>query len=104
MPGGAKIQLSRASPDDRRWRSRPYANKSGSQIDYRHSGYIGGMRSLQGAVIGGYLLALIDTAFNYLLPQDLLAFRDAFTFSIVIFILLWRPQGLVAGPATGQRT
>lgn len=65
---------------------------------------IGGMRSLQGAVIGGYLLALIDTAFNYLLPQDLLAFRDAFTFSIVIFILLWRPQGLVAGPATGQRT
>lgn len=65
---------------------------------------IGGMRSLQGAVIGGYLLALIDTAFNYLLPQDLLAFRDAFTFSIVIFILLWRPQGLVPGPATGQRT
>ncbi len=65
---------------------------------------IGGMRSLPGAVIGGYVLAMIDTGFNYLLPQDLLAFRDAFTFSIVIFILLWRPQGLMAGPATGQRT
>lgn len=65
---------------------------------------IGGMRSLPGAVIGGYILALIDTGFNYLLPQQLLAFRDAFTFSIVIAILLWRPQGLVAGPATGQRT
>lgn len=65
---------------------------------------IGGMRSLQGAVIGGYVLALIDTGFNYLLPPGMLAFRDAFTFSIVILILLWRPQGLIAGPQSGQRT
>jgi branched-chain amino acid transport system permease protein len=65
---------------------------------------IGGMRSLSGAVIGGFLLALIDTTLNYTLPQDLLKFRDAFTFSLVILILLWRPEGLVKGPATGQRT
>jgi branched-chain amino acid transport system permease protein len=65
---------------------------------------IGGMRSLQGAVLGGFLLAFIDTGLNYTLPQDLLKFRDAFTFSLVILILLWRPQGLVRGPATGQRT
>lgn len=65
---------------------------------------IGGMRSLSGAVIGGFLLALIDTSLNYTLPQDLLKFRDAFTFSLVILILLWRPEGLVKGPATGQRT
>jgi len=65
---------------------------------------IGGMRSLSGAVIGGFLLALIDTSLNYSLPQDLLKFRDAFTFSLVILILLWRPEGLVKGPASGQRT
>ncbi|MEO1016652.1 MAG: branched-chain amino acid ABC transporter permease [Pseudomonadota bacterium] len=51
---------------------------------------IGGMRSLPGAVLGGYLLALIDTSLNYTLPQDLLKFRDAFTFTLVILILLWR--------------
>lgn len=65
---------------------------------------IGGMRSLSGAVIGGFLLAFIDTSLNYTLPQDLLKFRDAFTFSLVILILLWRPEGLMKGPATGQRT
>ncbi|MET4807935.1 branched-chain amino acid ABC transporter permease [Limibacillus sp. MBR-115] len=65
---------------------------------------IGGMRSLPGAVIGGFLLAMIDTTLNYTLPQDLLKFRDAFTFSLVIMILLWRPEGLMKGPASGQRT
>ena len=65
---------------------------------------IGGMRSLPGAVVGGYLLALIDVGLNYTLPQDLLSFRDTFTFSLVIIILLARPEGLVRGPATGQRT
>ncbi len=65
---------------------------------------IGGMRSLQGAVLGGFLLAFIDTGLNYSLPQDLLKFRDAFTFSLVILILLWRPAGLIKGPASGQRT
>jgi branched-chain amino acid transport system permease protein len=65
---------------------------------------IGGMRSLTGAVIGGFVLAFIDTGLNYTLPQELLKFRDAFTFSLVILILLWRPEGLMRGPATGQRT
>lgn len=65
---------------------------------------IGGMRSLVGAVVGGFLLAFVDMSLNYMLPQNLLQFRDAFTFSMVILLLLFRPQGLVAGPATGQRT
>jgi len=65
---------------------------------------IGGMRSLPGAVIGGFLLAFIDTTLNYTLSQDLLKFRDAFTFGLVILILLWRPDGLIKGPASGQRT
>ena len=65
---------------------------------------IGGMRSLQGAVLGGFVLAFIDTGLNHALPQNLLQFRDAFTFSLVILILLWRPEGLMRGPASGQRT
>lgn len=64
---------------------------------------IGGMRSLQGAVLGGYILALIDMGLNFTLPQDLLKFRDAFTFSAVILILLWRPEGLIKGPGSGRR-
>ena len=64
---------------------------------------IGGMRSLQGAVLGGYILALIDMGLNFTLPQDLLKFRDAFTFSAVILILLWRPDGLIRGPTSGRR-
>ena len=65
---------------------------------------IGGMRSLLGAVVGGYLLALIDVSFNYGLSQNLLAFRDAFTFTFVILILLFRPSGLIKGHEAGQRT
>lgn len=65
---------------------------------------IGGMRSLQGAVLGGYLLAFIDISLNYSLPQDLLQFRDAFTFSFVILLLVLKPDGLIKGPATGERT
>lgn len=64
---------------------------------------IGGMRSLSGAVIGGYLLAIIDVSLNQFLPPALLAFRDAFTFSLVILILLARPEGLIRGSATGLR-
>ncbi len=65
---------------------------------------IGGMRSLPGAVVGGFLLAFVDVSLNYLLPQALLHFRDAFTFSLVILLLLIKPAGLIPGPATGQRT
>ena len=65
---------------------------------------IGGMRSLLGAVVGGYLLALIDVSFNYGLSQNLLHFRDAFTFTFVILILLFRPSGLIKGRQARQRT
>jgi len=65
---------------------------------------IGGMRSLVGAVVGGYLLALVDVSFNYGLSQQLLHFRDAFTFTFVILILLFRPSGLIKGREAGQRS
>ena len=64
---------------------------------------IGGMQSLEGAVIGGYLFGLLTTTINLLLPQELLEFREAFTFALVILILLFRPEGLIRGTAAAER-
>ncbi len=58
---------------------------------------IGGMRSLLGAVVGGYVLALIQMSFSYFLPPGLLEFRVTFVFTLVILILLFRPEGLIRG-------
>ena len=64
---------------------------------------IGGMQSLEGAVLAGYLLGLLTTVINLMLPQDLLEFREAFTFALVIVILLFRPEGLIRGTSLAER-
>ena len=56
---------------------------------------IGGMESLLGAVVGGFLLGLLTVGLQSLLPQNMLDFRQALVFGIVIVVLLFRPQGLV---------
>ena len=58
---------------------------------------IGGMQGLSGAIVGGYLLGVLTVGMQLVLPQGLLDYRDAFTFGIVILVLLVRPQGLIAG-------
>lgn len=58
---------------------------------------IGGMQGLSGAIVGGYLLGGLTVGMQLVLPQGLLDYRDAFTFGIVILVLLVRPQGLIAG-------
>ncbi len=64
---------------------------------------IGGMGSLTGAVVGGYLLGFVTVALNTFLPQGLLNFRQAFVFTIVILVLLFRPQGLISGAYSSER-
>lgn len=64
---------------------------------------IGGMGSLTGAVVGGYLLGFVTVALNTFLPQDLLDFRQAFVFAIVILVLLFRPKGLISGAYSAER-
>lgn len=64
---------------------------------------IGGMNSLVGAVVGGYVLGLLNTLLSLLLPQSLLDYREAFQFMIVILILLFRPEGLIRTNATTER-
>lgn len=61
----------------------------------------GGLDSLRGAVLGGYVLGFLTIGLQTWLPRDLLDYRDAVMFGIVIVILLVRPQGLLGGRALG---
>lgn len=61
---------------------------------------IGGMQGLSGAIAGGYLLGALTVGMQLVLPQELLDYREAFTFGVVILVLLVRPQGLIPGRVT----
>jgi branched-chain amino acid transport system permease protein len=56
---------------------------------------IGGMGSLVGAVLGGYLLGIVTVAAQVLLPYNAQSWRDAVVFGVVLGVLIFRPQGLV---------
>lgn len=57
---------------------------------------IGGLGSLSGAVVGGFVLATVEVALATFLPSSLAPLRDAFSLAIVIAILYFRPDGLLA--------
>jgi branched-chain amino acid transport system permease protein len=63
---------------------------------------IGGVGSLAGAVMGGYVLGLAEVLFVGLLPPEYGAYRDAFVFGLLILILLVLPNGLL-GRAAEER-
>ncbi len=58
---------------------------------------MGGLESLTGAVVGGFVLGFLTVGLQAILPTSLLEYREAFTFLIVIIVLVVRPQGLVPG-------
>jgi branched-chain amino acid transport system permease protein len=83
---------------------------------------IGGFGSLSGAVLGAYVLAFLEVLPTALfgvgdiiprgsippelhalidaaLPGELASYRDAFVFVFLIIVLLFRPNGLLAGRA-----
>ena len=62
---------------------------------------IGGLGSMVGAALGGFLMGFAYTMLNALLPLELRVFADAFLYTIVIVVLLIRPSGLIA--AKGAR-
>ena len=64
---------------------------------------IGGMGSLTGAVLGGYIVGFASVLLQALLPEELRTFRDAFVFGIIIVILIMRPQGLLMPRAARER-
>ena len=56
---------------------------------------LGGIGSLRGAVLGGFILGIITVALQAYLPLELRYYRDAFAYAAVIAMLLVRPQGLI---------
>ena len=63
---------------------------------------IGGVGNLVGAVLGGFFLGVASVLLQALLPEDLRPARDAFLYSLVILVLLVRPQGLFVRRAVGS--
>jgi branched-chain amino acid transport system permease protein len=55
---------------------------------------LGGMHSLVGAVIGGFVYGLLFNLLSILLPVTMISYRDAIMFVIVILFLLFRPEGI----------
>lgn len=64
---------------------------------------VGGLSSIKGAVLGGYILGFLTIGLQTWLPQDVNAYRDAIMFGIVILMLLVRPEGLIK-PAFSRET
>jgi branched-chain amino acid transport system permease protein len=58
---------------------------------------VGGLGSIPGAILGGYLLGIMEVLLQGLLPSSLAPFRDAFVFIVLIVLLLFRPNGLLGG-------
>ncbi|NOZ26850.1 MAG: branched-chain amino acid ABC transporter permease [Chloroflexi bacterium] len=56
---------------------------------------IGGIGSIPGAVLGGYLLGFSEIFFVGFLPPSFSGYRDAFVFILLLVVLLVRPQGLL---------
>lgn len=63
---------------------------------------IGGVGSIPGAILGGFILGLAEVLFVGLLPPIYSAYRDAFVFSTLIVILLILPNGLFGTRMEGR--
>ncbi len=57
---------------------------------------IGGLGSMVGAALGGFLMGFTYTMLNALLPVELRVFADAILYTLVIVVLLIRPAGIIA--------
>lgn len=64
---------------------------------------VGGMGSLVGAVLGGFVIGFFTVILQAILPEGLRSARDAFVFGLVILIFVLRPQGLMQVRAMKQR-
>lgn len=61
---------------------------------------IGGLGSLQGAVLGGLVLGAVEVTLQATLPEAVAPYRDALALAIVMLIPLVRPGGLMGQPTT----
>jgi branched-chain amino acid transport system permease protein len=64
---------------------------------------VGGMGSLVGSVLGGFVIGGLTVALQAALPPGIRAFWEAFVFGIIILVLLLRPEGIVRVRAVQER-
>ena len=57
---------------------------------------VGGFGSLTGAVLGGFLLGALEVGMLVILPQSYGGMKDAFVFTVIAIILVWRPEGILS--------
>ena len=56
---------------------------------------LGGIGSLPGAMLGGIVLGMSESLFSGLINTD---YKDVFAFCLLVFILIFRPSGLLGKP------
>jgi branched-chain amino acid transport system permease protein len=59
---------------------------------------LGGIGSIPGAMLGGFLMGLVETLLKGYLPPHYNNYADAAAFVVLILILLIRPSGLLGKP------
>lgn len=69
---------------------------------------LGGIGNIPGAMIGGLLLGMIESVFPNLILEGLgipaaNQLRDAFAFTILVLILIFRPQGIFGERLTEKK-
>lgn len=62
---------------------------------------LGGIGNIVGAVLGGFVLGLGEILIVALFPQ-MAQYRDAFAFTVLILVLLFRPTGIMGEPITDK--
>jgi branched-chain amino acid transport system permease protein len=60
---------------------------------------VGGLGSLRGVVVAGFLLGFLETFLQTYLPGTVSGYRDALVWVLLIGVLLFRPEGLFAPAA-----
>lgn len=64
---------------------------------------MGGMNSLTGAVVGGFVYGLLFNILSITLPARMISYRDAFMFLVVVLFLLIKPEGIIRGGYIEER-
>jgi branched-chain amino acid transport system permease protein len=62
---------------------------------------VGGLGNMYGAILGGFLFALLQTLAVVAMPS-LSAYKDVFAFAAIILLMVMKPTGLI-GEATSER-
>ena len=81
------------------WLMRAGSTTPSAGIDPMLSGVlaalIGGLGSLRGAVLGGFVLGLAEVVLRTRLPDDIAPLTDGVVFVLIALLFIFRPQGLI---------